>query len=221
LMRVSAGNGLTGGGNAVAGSVSLAMSGSYSGNFGATGQISANTVVANGITSNGNLSVGDQITCRHFYSSGDAAAGSWQFYITDFIHPNAHVWPAVDGAFYDGLAASAWLGVESYNYYTKSDPSLKRDIAPVPDRCLDLVAAIEPKTYKLDLEADEGRTHWGFLATEIGEAMQRAGLKFDGVRDDGDGRASLAYNETIAILWKAVQELTQQVEALKREKADV
>jgi hypothetical protein len=124
---------------------------------------------------------------------------------------------------YCGLAAFAWAGVASLQYFTISGLALERDIAPLPPVCLDLVNAIEPKTYRLDLEidgVDEGRAHWGFIAPEVSEAMQRAGVKFDGVKLEED-RASLDYNQMIGVLWAAVRELTQQVNELKREKADV
>lgn len=238
ISSVAAGNGLTGGGTS--GALTLAMSGSYSGSFSASASIGAafltssgngnidgllnagslgvfnNAQVNGNINANGNLSVGDQIQCRHFYASGDYAAGDWKFYVTNEVWCGRHFTPSMDGGVYCGLAAYAWALVEAYSFVTKSDPALKRDIAPVPPGCLELVNAIEPKTYKLKLEIDEGRTHWGFLAPEVGEAMRRAGHKFDAVRTEGDAPSSLAYNEMIAVLWGAVQELSARVEALTR-----
>jgi Chaperone of endosialidase len=238
IASVSAGNGLAGGGTS--GNVTLAMSGSYSGNFTASGTVQAqylnstgdgniagflntgNLGVYNNAQVNGSINCNGNVTGAYVHSNGDllvdgtlrinylfgAAPGSGVAF-------TSHLFPQVDGGVYCGLAAWAWAGVESYAYITKSDPALKRDIEPVPPGCLGLVNAITPKTYKLNLEADHDKTHWGFIAPEIGEAMQHAGLEFGGVRTDGDAPSSLAYNELIAVLWGAVQELTARVKALE------
>lgn len=238
ITSISAGNGLTGGGTS--GAVSLAMSGSYSGNFTASGSVNAGYLnstgdgnvtgllntgslgVFNNVQVNGNINCNGNVTGSYVHSTGDVQVdGTLHINYMFGAAPGggvaftSHLFPQTDGGVYCGLAAFAWAGVESYAYFTKSDPALKRDIAPVPRGCLGLVSAIEPKTYKLNLKTDNDKTHWGFLAPEIGEAMRRAGFKFDGVRTEGDAPSALAYNELIAVLWSAVQELTARVKALE------
>jgi hypothetical protein len=61
------------------------------------------------------------------------------------------------------------------------------------------------------------RTHFGFSATEIGDVMAKHGLDFGGYQKptNPDDNESYSLNQMTAVLWKAVQELTAEVEALK------
>jgi hypothetical protein len=261
ITSVSAGNGLAGGGSS--GVVTLAMSGSYSGNYNITGSLgvayigcggnidasghinssasmdapyihsSGNIDAASSIGAGGNINASGQTAGGSLYSRGGLQVDGGATVNVDFaclrnifarnilygntdgvLNVGSHISPLNDGGFYCGLAAWAWAGVESYNFFQKSDPSLKRDIEPVPSGCLDLVNAIKPQRYKYNLEVDEDRTHWGFMADEVGEVMTKAGHRFDGARL-ADGSASLAYNEMTAVLWAAVQELTARVKTLE------
>jgi hypothetical protein len=113
------------------------------------------------------------------------------------------------------------------NVLLTSDARLKRDIAPLP-RCLDLVAAIEPKMFRhlppgppppvkrehhgeifeADVVSSEryDRRSWGFIAQDVAEAMRAAGHDFGGLSDEGDVQF-LSYDNMIAVLWQAVREL--------------
>ena len=65
--------------------------------------------------------------------------------------------------------------------------------------------------------------HWGFSATDIKTAMDRAGLDFGGyIKEDAAGPESLRPDQMTPVLWKAGQEMaaqlemqTTQIEALK------
>jgi hypothetical protein len=98
------------------------------------------------------------------------------------------------------------------SFIQTSDASVKADIASVPAGCLDLVRAIDPRTYRFAKlpAAEADRVHWGFIASEVGGIMNQAGRKFDAVYEE-NGISSLAYNELIAVLWKAVQELAEKL----------
>ena len=115
---------------------------------------------------------------------------------------------------------NSYYAVCSYQYLNPSDRSGKADIASLPD-CLDLVMAIEPRRYRYTSgdEKTQRQTHWGFVADEVGDAMSAAGYagdKFGGFvdRETDDGTQALNYNDLVAVLWKAVQELSAKVEAL-------
>jgi hypothetical protein len=209
-------------GNVNAASSVTAQYVSASQNVSASGQISSNTMIANGINSNGNLGVAGQTTTGPFYAAGSYGIGNWKFYVTDEIRCARHIIPITQFGVYCGVTGFSWAGVFSLGFSTVSGRAMERDVAPLPPRCLDLVNAIEPKTYRLDLELSDtvdqqerDRTRWGFLAPEVSEAMQRAGVKFDGVKLEED-RASLDYNEMICVLWGAVRELSARVESLTR-----
>jgi hypothetical protein len=113
-----------------------------------------------------------------------------------------------------------------------SDLRTKRDIDLLPDDCLSLVAAIKPKTFRripaepVRYPIDRGddpprelgppgffeRRNWGFVAQDVAEIMRAAGHDFGGHVENDDGLQSLSYNDLIAVLWKAVQELRDKVE---------
>ena len=63
------------------------------------------------------------------------------------------------------------------------------------------------------------RTHWGLLAQEVKEVCNEAGVDFGGWvlanKDDQDSQQSLRYDQFIAPLIKAVQELSKKVAELE------
>jgi phage baseplate assembly protein V len=118
-----------------------------------------------------------------------------------------NLYPNFDNASYCGFGGNAWLSVNSYAYPQSSDPAVKTDIEPVRDGCLDLVRAIEPKTYRFTTGPEpDARPRWGFLAPDVEDVMAAAGIEFGGYAAK-DGHQTLEYNQLLAVLWKAVQEL--------------
>jgi hypothetical protein len=95
-----------------------------------------------------------------------------------------------------------------------SDPRLKKDIQNATGIALAIVEAIPPRLYRFKSEPDDGPLHWGFLTTDVQEVMPKpCGMVKIG--DDPNRTQSLAYNEMIAVLWRAVQELSAQVSDLQ------
>jgi hypothetical protein len=59
------------------------------------------------------------------------------------------------------------------------------------------------------------RTHFGFLAPDFKSAFDTLGIDFGGYIRDPDGNEGLRPDQQIAILWKAVQELAEEVAKLR------
>jgi hypothetical protein len=63
------------------------------------------------------------------------------------------------------------------------------------------------------------RTHWGFIAQEVKEAVDAAGVDFGGWvltdKDDPDSQQALRYDQFIAPLTKALQEALAEIDVLK------
>jgi len=113
------------------------------------------------------------------------------------------------------------LSVTAASYITSSDARLKADIEELQPGSLSLVQSIVPRSYRLTNVPSQTQ-HYGFVAQEVWQAMQAAGREFGGhVVDEESGRQGLAYNELLALLWGAVQELSAQVETLKQERDHV
>jgi hypothetical protein len=68
------------------------------------------------------------------------------------------------------------------------------------------------------------RTHWGFIAQEVKEAVDTAGVDFGGWvltdKDDPDSQQALRYDQFIAPLTKALQEALQKIEDLEQRLTD-
>jgi hypothetical protein len=95
--------------------------------------------------------------------------------------------------------------VYANNVLLTSDARLKQDIEPLPP-CLGFLAAIEPRSFRFAADAP---FQWGFLAQDV----RAAGMA--GVEEDAEGNLSLSYNDLIAVLWHAMQELSAKVSALE------
>lgn len=119
-----------------------------------------------------------------------------------------------------GLAGNAWAQVASYYFNNLSDQRLKQDIARPPVGALDAVLALSPMQYRyrrpapdvgpLDLlitDLSDEPLHRGFLAQDVRDVM---GGDFAGWREE-NGIQGLNYNELLAVLWQAVQELAAEV----------
>jgi hypothetical protein len=106
-----------------------------------------------------------------------------------------------------------WTG--SGGYQTGSDRRLKTDIEDLPD-CLDLVRRLAPQRFRWRDGPDTSRTHYGFVAQDVGKAL---GDDFGGYTpaepDNARSIAGLNYNELTAVLWKACQELAARVATLE------
>lgn len=60
------------------------------------------------------------------------------------------------------------------------------------------------------------RLHWGWLAPEVKAAFDAIGMDFGGYVKDEKGMQHLRPDQLIPVLWKAVQELSAEVAALKK-----
>lgn len=74
---------------------------------------------------------------------------------------------------------------------------------------------------KVETKGVEGeRTHWGLIAQEVKEATDAAGVDFAGWvlsdKNDPESQQALRYDQFISPMIKAIQELSAEVEELKR-----
>jgi len=123
------------------------------------------------------------------------------------------IMPITDNTWFCGTAGLAWSNVNSYGYTTSSDRKYKKEIGNLPN-CLDLVNKLRPQKYKLNDETDEVAEHYGFVAQDLEAAMGESGHKFGAFVPNEDGHG-IAYNELVAVLWKACQEMSSRIETLE------
>ena len=98
-----------------------------------------------------------------------------------------------------------------------SDENLKNSITSLPNGYLNLFDALRPVIYKYN-DGTSNRYHTGFIAQEVGSAIQSAGLTtsdFAGYVVDDDGTQYLRYEEFIALAVAKIQSLEQRIAALE------
>ena len=121
-----------------------------------------------------------------------------------------------------------------------SDERLKTEIAN-SSLATDFIKSLRPVSYKWieggkrhTGEYDEdnnfvyetvagARTHWGFIAQEVKQSADNAGVDFGGWvledKDDAESTQSLRYDQFIAPLTAALQEAIAKIETLEAEVA--
>jgi hypothetical protein len=92
--------------------------------------------------------------------------------------------------------------------------------AAVPDQTVQRLHrepryVMKTETVKELQDAPGKRTHWGFMAPDVKAAFDAIGMDFGGYVQSEDGTQHLRPDQLIPVLWKAVQELNAEVQALK------
>lgn len=98
-----------------------------------------------------------------------------------------------------------------------SDRRVKNDIKALEEKHIAFFKALRPVQFKYK-EGDSGRTHTGFIAQEVEEAVEEAGMTSQDmavvVKDPSD-RYYLRYEEIISVQTKVIQDLMAKVESLE------
>lgn len=126
--------------------------------------------------------------------------------------------PASDNAVALGGSGARWSAVWSATATIQtSDRRQKTGITP-SDLGLEFIRALDPVRFRW--KAGDGRTHYGLIAQDVASAAAALGVDFGGhVRAEPDNPESLEalrYDQFIAPLVKAVQELAARLDTLAR-----
>lgn len=112
-----------------------------------------------------------------------------------------------------GSTSARWSVLFTSNSVNVSDRTTKTEIADC-DLGTDFINTLQPKSYKMvDLPEehdDYDRKHYGLIAQDLIDTELN-----DSVFGEQDGEYSLAYNDLIAPMIKAIQELSAEIEKLK------
>jgi hypothetical protein len=144
--------------------------------------------------------------------------------------------PVTDNSQSLGISGQRWTAVYAVNGTIQtSDLREKTDVA-TSSLGADFIKQLRPVSYKFkvgenvitkdgDGETDivtprpGERTHWGFVAQEVKEVVDAAGVDFGGWiltdKDDPDSTQGLRYDQFIAPLTKALQEAMERIETLE------
>ena len=126
--------------------------------------------------------------------------------------------PFSNGRFSLGNGGLKWSDVYASNGTIQtSDRNQKTDIEALPEKYLTLFDGIQPVRFRR-VDGTSGRYHTGFVAQQVKEAMDAAGvdsLELAAYVEDRDQEGNdifmLRYEELIALLWAKVKRLEQQI----------
>lgn len=157
------------------------------------------------------------------------------------ISETGNLYPLTDNAYSCGVTGNRWSAIWAANGTIQtSDARTKKDIADSA-LGLDFINALHPVSYKwveggkrvIRQEVNEdgspgeiisesipgSRTHWGLIAQEVKAACDDLGIDFGGWvlsdKDDPDSQQALRYDQFVAPLIRAVQELSVRVSYLE------
>lgn len=117
-----------------------------------------------------------------------------------------------------GLSGKRWDNVYAQTGTIQtSDKRQKKSIKALGRKALEFLGNLRPVSYLMK-KGTSGRRHWGLIAQDVEMAMalsEMNSMDFAGIIKDEEGRYGLRYEEFIAPLILAVQDLTKRVEALE------
>ena len=116
-----------------------------------------------------------------------------------------------------GASDRRWATIYAVNALNTSDENEKKDINNC-DLGLDFVNKINPVSYKWKDAQLGSKTHYGLLAQNIEDAVKSVGKTLDdfgAIHKPQQDAMALNYNQLIAPLVKAIQELSAKVAALE------
>ena len=159
----------------------------------------------------------DRINCTGFY-----ADGSVTFYVQDVwnqgLYTNGKL--TCQTGFYCGHDIYAEGRIATPNWASPSDARLKANVEDVSEAMARaLLRDMQPKTYYLRKEY--GTRRIGFIAQDVQAVLQRNGLdntlfvKNITNPETGEQFLGLDYIDMIAVLWKGIQMLDQEIQKLK------
>ena len=109
-------------------------------------------------------------------------------------------------------ATSGWIN--------PSDRRLKRNIQSLDSRYLDLIKNLNPVSFNFKDEKSDTKTHAGFIAQEVQEAIEKAGLDDEDIAAiikpyTEEGYYELSYTEFIPMLLLYIKDLEKQIKEIK------
>ena len=122
-----------------------------------------------------------------------------------------------------GTSSKQYKNVYGQNLYVNgtavtSDKSLKKDIKELEEKHLAFFRCLRPVQFKYK-DGESGRTHTGFIAQEVEDAIHEAGMTNQDmavvVIDQESGRHYLRYEEIIAVQTQVIQNMQKKVDSLE------
>lgn len=130
------------------------------------------------------------------------------------IYTQNSLYPGTNNAFYCGTSGNGWAGVGAYAFNNLSDAREKTNIKDC-ELGLEWINTLKARSYNWANGNDTTRQHHGLIAQELKESL--GDRPFGGLSEpkDDEERYTISYNELIAPLIKAIQQLSAKVDRLE------
>jgi hypothetical protein len=142
---------------------------------------------------------------------------------TDLSFDSAHnLVPSTTNYTSLGTSSKQYKNIYGQNIYVNgtavvSDRNKKEDIEPLNEKHIEFFKALKPVTYKFK-DGNSGRNHTGFIAQDVEQAVEDAGLTDKDmavVVKDQEDNYYLRYEEIIAVQTEVIQKLMAKVDTLE------
>ena len=136
---------------------------------------------------------------------------------------NKNIIPNSSNAISLGTSSRQYKNIYGQNIYVNgtavtSDKNLKEDIKDLEEKHLAFFRCLRPVQFKYK-DGESGRTHTGFIAQEVEDAIHEAGMTNQDmavvVIDQESGRHYLRYEEIIAVQTQVIQNMQKKVDSLE------
>lgn len=125
--------------------------------------------------------------------------------------------PAADNTQTLGASGARWAAVWSATGTIQTSDARHKTAIAASDLGLDFIRLLEP--VRFEWKGGDGRTHYGLIAQQVADVAARLDADFGGHvladAEDPESQQALRYDQFVAPLVKAVQELAERVEALE------
>lgn len=132
------------------------------------------------------------------------------------LHPASNQGATLGTSSYQFRRVYASQFYQSGTAISTSDRRKKKSIKALAKKYIDFFMKLRPVTYLMK-DGESGRTHAGFIAQEVEEAMHEAGIEnkdFAGLVIQEDGFYGLRYEEFIALQTQVIQNQQKQIDDL-------
>tara|TARA_Y100000310_G_scaffold7027_1_gene7767 strand:- start:1184 stop:2608 length:1425 start_codon:yes stop_codon:yes gene_type:complete len=179
------------------------------------------------VASTGNFQAGAGATDDASFSCGQINLGMYRYAtnVIGFTCNDEDSYRLADGYFKPGFDNNSDLGASDLAwkdvYYEgtitdTSDIRFKKNVDD-SDLGLSFINDLRSVKYNHKTDDDTDKKKYGLIAQEVQEALSTAGVDdFSGVADQDEDHLRLDYTQFVAPLIKAVQELSKEVEELKK-----
>ena len=144
------------------------------------------------------------------YDTFNVGGGNFQVDSNGEVTSSTHV-PQSSNAYDLGTTTKRWRTVYSINALNTSDRNEKKNISG-SDLGLNFINSLNPVQYNWIWDDDNSPKHYGLIAQEVDEVVSNENVAL--VHKENDNW-SMAYNELISPMIKAIQELSDEVTQLK------